>query len=272
MNTQNIDKRLYFEPRYNKSNNQISWRLITCGYIGMYRWEIYSNGMYPAMYIKLPNNHPLRKITDADYLENFITGPNNITYWDGEIVGWDFGHFNDYRHGDTTYEGKTMHTVMELKRELKVLIQQCQKIENNPEAIEAIENTVEEILDKREKERERFLNDEYYEYEGLYNESKNYSKMSKKNTIRLTESDLKRVISESVKRVLKEGYEDPDFTNEFGEIVDALNQVRQGVIGKYLHKCKILPGGYFGMKERLESISSLINQAISIAMSAHEQD
>ena len=101
------------------------------------------------------------------------------------------------------------------------------------------------------------------------NESKN---MSKKNTIRLTESDLKRVISESVKRVLKEGYEDPDFTNEFGEIVDALNQVRQGVIGKYLHKCKIMPGGYFCMKERLESISSLINQAISIAMSAHEQD
>jgi hypothetical protein len=30
--------------------------------------------------------------------------------------------------------------------------------------------------------------------------------MSKKNTIRLTESDLKRVISESVKRVLKEEY------------------------------------------------------------------
>jgi ABC-type transport system involved in cytochrome bd biosynthesis fused ATPase/permease subunit len=29
--------------------------------------------------------------------------------------------------------------------------------------------------------------------------------MSKKNTIRLTESDLKRVISESVKRMLKEG-------------------------------------------------------------------
>lgn len=101
------------------------------------------------------------------------------------------------------------------------------------------------------------------------NESKN---MNKKNTIRLTESDLKRVISESVKRVLKEEYVDPDFTNEFGEIVDALNQVRQRVIGKYLHKCKILPGGYFGMKEPLESISRLINQAISIAMSAHEQD
>lgn len=37
------------------------------------------------------------------------------------------------------------------------------------------------------------------------NESKN---MSKKNTIRLTESDLKRVISESVKKVLKEGRSD----------------------------------------------------------------
>ena len=35
------------------------------------------------------------------------------------------------------------------------------------------------------------------------NESKN---MSKKNTIRLTESDLKRVISESVKKVLNEGF------------------------------------------------------------------
>ena len=101
------------------------------------------------------------------------------------------------------------------------------------------------------------------------NESKN---MNRKNTIRLTESELKRIITESVNNILKEGYEDPDFTNEFREIADALNQVKQGVIGKYLHKCKILPGGYFGMKEPLESISRLINQAISIAMSAHEQD
>lgn len=95
------------------------------------------------------------------------------------------------------------------------------------------------------------------------NESKN---MNRKNTIRLTESELKNIITESVKNILKEGYEDPDFTNEFKEIADALNQVRQGVIGKYLHKCKIMPGGYFDMKERLETISRLINQAISIAM------
>ena len=94
------------------------------------------------------------------------------------------------------------------------------------------------------------------------NESKN---MNRKNTIRLTESELKNIITESVKNILKEGYEDPDFTNEFKEIADALNQVRQGVIGKYLHKCKIMPGGYFDMKERLETISRLINQAISIA-------
>ena len=33
--------------------------------------------------------------------------------------------------------------------------------------------------------------------------------MNKKNTIRLTESDLKRVISESVKRVLKESEDNP---------------------------------------------------------------
>jgi hypothetical protein len=52
----------------------------------------------------------------------------------------------------------------------------------------------------------------YYDYGANYyflvqrnnkNESKN---MSKKNVIRLTESDLKRVISESVKKVLKEAY------------------------------------------------------------------
>lgn len=41
--------------------------------------------------------------------------------------------------------------------------------------------------------------------------------MNKKNTIRLTESDLKRVISESVKKVLRERYEDE--SNNFGERV-----------------------------------------------------
>lgn len=42
----------------------------------------------------------------------------------------------------------------------------------------------------------------------LYVKSLIYMK-TKKNTIRLTENDLKRVISESVKRVLRENYQPP---------------------------------------------------------------
>lgn len=38
--------------------------------------------------------------------------------------------------------------------------------------------------------------------------------MNKKNTIRLTESDLKRVISESLKRVLKEDYVETPHENK----------------------------------------------------------
>ena len=38
--------------------------------------------------------------------------------------------------------------------------------------------------------------------------------MAKKNTIRLTESDLKRVISESVKRVLQEDYVETSHENK----------------------------------------------------------
>lgn len=44
----------------------------------------------------------------------------------------------------------------------------------------------------------------YREWNGIINENKQYKNMNKKNTIRLTESELKKVITESVKRVLKE--------------------------------------------------------------------
>lgn len=44
----------------------------------------------------------------------------------------------------------------------------------------------------------------YREWNGITNENKQYKNMNKKNTMRLTESDLKRIISESVKKVLKE--------------------------------------------------------------------
>lgn len=149
--------------------------------------------------------------------------------------------------------------------------------------------------------------------------------MSKKNTIRLTESDLKRAISESVKKVLKEGFnsplpsfaakevepkhrlrkqwdddydamvarnhargeefmddfnkkanlsygkslkeghEDPDFTNEFEEIGNALNRVRQDILGKYAWKCQHYPNAYAGMEERLEEIRTLVEKAFFIA-------
>ena len=56
------------------------------------------------------------------------------------------------------------------------------------------------------------------------NKQKNIDRqMSKKNTIRLTESDLKRVISESVKRVLKEyddNYVDADISNDYNGSYD----------------------------------------------------
>lgn len=238
MNTQQIDKRLYFEPRYsNGDNKRILWRYVTCGYIGMYRWEIRSNGIYPVMYVKLPKNHPLRAISDSNYLDHFIQEPN-ITYWDGETVGWDFGHVGDYRHGETNTEGVEIHTVTELKRLLKAIIKRCQEIENDPEAIKEIEYAVEQIRYDQEERNRRFQDDDdypddYYDNEGIYNESKNYSKMSKKNTIRLTESKLKNLISESVRKVMNEAsqedmrfFDNTDNRNEAREsIMNHINQV-----------------------------------------------
>jgi hypothetical protein len=45
-----------------------------------------------------------------------------------------------------------------------------------------------------------------------------YIKVMKKNTIKLTESDLKRIISESVKRVLKEGTSDSHIYDTWEEL------------------------------------------------------
>lgn len=62
--------------------------------------------------------------------------------------------------------------------------------------------------------------------------------MNKKNTIRLTESDLKRVISESVKRVLKEGlgkrpYSDiTDINVSINSMVDMLEKVSETYSGE----------------------------------------
>lgn len=58
----------------------------------------------------------------------------------------------------------------------------------------------------------------YREWNGITNENKQYKNMNRKNTIRLTESELKRVITESVKSILKEyddNYVDADISNDY---------------------------------------------------------
>ena len=49
--------------------------------------------------------------------------------------------------------------------------------------------------------------------------------MTKKNTIRLTESELKKIITESVKRILKEDFYDFDYDSDelsqFDRVMDA---------------------------------------------------
>ena len=78
----------------------------------------------------------------------------------------------------------------------------------------------------------------------------------KKNTIRLTEGELKKVISESVKRVLNEQYEDNDaygayeynepemydgFDNYEDEPYDFRTQDAEGI---HQHKGKAIPNGW----------------------------
>jgi hypothetical protein len=65
---------------------------------------------------------------------------------------------------------------------------------------------------QQERERDQERQSELYSrvQNKLSNKTKNENKnMSKKNTIRLTESELKRVISKSVKNILKEGFNSP---------------------------------------------------------------
>jgi hypothetical protein len=65
---------------------------------------------------------------------------------------------------------------------------------------------------------------------------------------------------------LKENNNHTDFTEEFEEIANALNRVRQNIIGKYAWKCQHYPVAYDGMKERLEEIRTLVEKAFSIAV------
>ena len=205
-----IDSRLYFKPSYS-DGRRVDWKMVGSGSVQDYEWSIYSNGIWPCIYVTLPENHPLNNLTQTDSLSGFIDGPNEITYWEDGTVGWDFGHFNDYHHdGKTSMEGKKVQTVESLKQYLSDIIQQCQEIANNPEIIEYIENTDEDsYYDDEYDDYDNFDYDDYYdsdeepydEYDD-FNESKN---IVGKNMIRLSESELKSLISESVKRILSEG-------------------------------------------------------------------
>lgn len=218
-----IDSRLYFKPSYS-DGRRVDWKMVGSGSVQDYEWSIYSNGIWPCIYVTLPENHPLNNLTQTDSLSGFIDGPNEITYWEDGTVGWDFGHFNDYHHdGKTSMEGKKVQTVESLKQYLSDIIQQCQEIANNPEIIEQIENADERggLVDMNS-----YYDDEYddyneYDYDDYYdpdedddnnfNESKN---MVGKNMIRLSENELKSLISESVKKIL---LEDVMLRNKAGE-------------------------------------------------------
>lgn len=63
------------------------------------------------------------------------------------------------------------------------------------------------------------------------NENKRYKNMNRKNTIRLTESELKNIIAESVKNILKEGYDDEyDFQEE---LIEQIRNELFSVLEKY---------------------------------------
>lgn len=63
--------------------------------------------------------------------------------------------------------------------------------------------------------------------------------MSKKNTIRLTESQLKRVITESIKNIINENEtfgDETDFKNSFIDAVeDAIDNVKNIYVEKYIN-------------------------------------
>ena len=110
--------------------------------------------------------------------------------------------------------------------------------------------------------------------------------MNKKNTIRLTESDLKKVISESVKNVLKEQLDGNATDNPMiNQLWNELMSINKGLIKEVLQKygwgkSKELGDGVF---KQIVKVSEAINTFDAVlrnttadsdywAMNAHEQD
>ena len=127
---------------------------------------------------------------------------------------------------------------------------------------------------------------DYVSESRITNENKRYKNMNRKNTIRLTESELKRVITESVKNILKE-QQDGNVTDNpiINQLWNELMSINQGLIKDILQKygwgkSKELGNGVF---KQIVKVSEAINTFDAVlrnrtadsdywAMSAHEQD
>lgn len=96
--------------------------------------------------------------------------------------------------------------------------------------------------------------------------------MAKKNTIRLTESELKSIITESVKKVLKEDttktnipFETITHIRHLCQIASMAERIRHG-FSDFLYGGMTYDGGYFnGLRD--EEITPLMQQLYDSAMS-----
>ena len=105
--------------------------------------------------------------------------------------------------------------------------------------------------------------------------------MNKKNTIRLTESELKNIITESVKRILKEDFYDFDYDSDelsqFDRVMDAdeylKNEVDFANDGEYIDKLRYqIKGSQTDKKEREYNKNYENNKQIINSLSNEEYE
>ena len=194
-----------------------------------YKWKI-TTGMqgYPCAYIVLPY-WSVYQIFEyfGGGLEHANIGHGGVTYCKDNVIGWDYGHYGDYSPG---HENGKVWSVEMIEAQLMYIIKNftCfddyewdnNKIipsqqpnwnnlpyENTNPTTKPVPSNQNSVLaaytSKKRNYKPLSFNDndisDLYNIKPNKNESKN---MNRKNTIRLTESELKRVISESVKKLL----------------------------------------------------------------------
>lgn len=87
----------------------------------------------------------------------------------------------------------------------------------------------------------------------------------KKNTIKLTESELKRVISESVKRVLRESYgEESDF---YYDLQDEMSSIENEVFARY-SAINQSSRGYEDVTYTSEQLCGAVEMAVNLMFKA----